>query len=265
MSLVDTVGFVSGIFTIVGFFQTNFPGSAPEGAKVQIKAGLGDDNSSELGGQVQAVYGFDTGNNFIGESGSGSMSDGGITELTIDQDTPGIQADYLAGRLEDDSEFRPKCAWLDGDHTNDITNAALKFRVRAYGEEAEDTVNNDQACGSTLFFTETGPISGQPAKRDTSVRKAWMEDTIIISNFTDHSAEGLCNSDSSCGPDFVGPDGKFCDMATKTLSPLCSTANVDGCVGVDAESTTVTKRSTVARRSVNTVHKSYGRVSQWDN
>lgn len=161
------------------------------------------------GGGIQAVYGFDYNNDFIGESGSGSMDDGGILELTIDQDTSGIQADYvsvsnsndatciawlsvtqydgteggswtgdigancgltwyygnqLAGRLEDDSEFRPKCAWLDGDHTNDITNAALKFRVRAYGEDAEDTVNNDQACGSTLFGTETGPISGKPRK-----------------------------------------------------------------------------------------------------
>lgn len=48
MSVVDTIGVVSGIFTIVGFFQSNFPGSTPEGAKVQIKAGLGDDESSEL-------------------------------------------------------------------------------------------------------------------------------------------------------------------------------------------------------------------------
>ena len=84
-----------------------------------------------------------------------------------------------------------------------------------------------------------------------------------MSNFTSQPAEQLCNSATSWGPDFIGSDGRFCDMNTKTLSPLCSSEDIEGCVEVDENEGTLVKRMNVARRSANVVHKSYKKISKW--
>lgn len=47
-AVIDSVSLVSGVLTIASFFQANLPANDPEGATVQIKAGLGDDSSSGL-------------------------------------------------------------------------------------------------------------------------------------------------------------------------------------------------------------------------
>ena len=90
-----------------------------------------------------------------------------------------------------------------------------------------------------------------------------MTDNLIMSNHTSQPAEQLCSSETSWGPDFIGPDGNFCDMDSKTLMPLCSLKDVDGCVDVDEGAGQVIKKRTIARRSANVVHKSYGKISKW--
>jgi len=306
---LNTIGFVADVLGIVGFTQSLIPGREAMGATVRIKAGLGDDESTSLGGNIAAVYGFDINNDFLGASGGGSLGDGGVLDLVIDQATPGKQADFVsvsngddgiciawiavsqfddsgtgawtgdigkgcgadwyvgnqnAGTLPDGTAYRPNCAWLDGNHNNDIAEASLKFRTLAYGASAVDTVNSGRQCTSTIFGPDTGPIPGAPAKRTPRARLPWMERRLIVSSFPAHSAAELCNSTTSRGPDFVGPDGKFCDMGTKTLYPLCSVEEVDGCVEVNPVKREVIRQSTVARRSVQTVQKSYKTVTQWD-
>lgn len=90
-----------------------------------------------------------------------------------------------------------------------------------------------------------------------------MTDNLIMSNFTSQMAEQLCSSETSWGPDFVGPDGNFCDMEKRELIPLCAVSDVEGCVEVDEGAGRVIKRRTIARRSANVVHKSYGKISKW--
>jgi len=90
-----------------------------------------------------------------------------------------------------------------------------------------------------------------------------MENRLIISNHKEHTAANLCGSATSWGPDFVGSDKQFCDMGSKTLSPLCSEKDIDGCVNLDQAGAVITERS-VARRKVSTV-KSYSRVSVWED
>lgn len=97
-------------------------------------------------------------------------------------------------------------------------------------------------------------------KRD---RPQWIVDRLVVSNLTQHRAADLCDSETSWGPDFIGSDGLFCDMQTKTLTPLCSAHDVDGCLNVDSLEKRVTKRATVAKRLVDLDHKSYQRVDQW--
>ncbi|KAI5247358.1 hypothetical protein E4T42_06012 [Aureobasidium subglaciale] len=311
---LDAIGLISGGLGIIQFFLDNVPSSTPQGASVQIKAGLGDDTSDNLGGGIDNVYAFDYNNNYLGVSSGCSMGDGGVCQVTVDQGNAGVQADYvsisngndatciawvsvsqfdsspggawtgdigyncgdiwyygnqLAGRNPDGSEYRPYCAWFDGDHTNGFQYASLKFTVRAYGEKASDTISQNKVCSASIFGADTGPINGQPesiskkrsVKRAPSTRRSWMENRLIISSHAGHTAEHLCDSATSWGPDFVGADGQFCDMATKTLSPLCSKKDVDGCMDVSQDGTVVAKRS-IARRSV-PITKAYAVVSVW--
>jgi len=90
-----------------------------------------------------------------------------------------------------------------------------------------------------------------------------MTDNLIMSNFTSQPAEQLCSSETSWGPDFIGPDGNFCDMDKKEMIPLCMVSDVDGCVEVDEDAGHVIKRRTIARRSAKIIHKSYGKISKW--
>ena len=52
-------------------------------------------------------------------------------------------------------------------------------------------------------------------------------------------------------------------MDSKTLTPLCSTSNVNGCIEIDQTTKSATKRTTVARRSLDQIHKSYDTVHKW--
>lgn len=79
----------------------------------------------------------------------------------------------------------------------------------------------------------------------------------MISNITGQTAKMLCQSATSWGPDFVGPDGLFCDMGTKELLPLCTTEDSIDCVETSEQALELTKRSAIAGRSGKVVHKSY--------
>lgn len=68
-----------------------------------------------------------------------------------------------AGKFHDEDgggDYIPKCTWIDGDHTNSIEIAALKFDVVAYGENVADTVNSD-VCAPTIYAADSEPIAGQ--------------------------------------------------------------------------------------------------------
>lgn len=92
-----------------------------------------------------------------------------------------------------------------------------------------------------------------------------MLDRLIVSNRTSQTAEGLCNSATSWGFDFIGSDGKFYDMGTKILTSLCSSDPIDGCFEVDEDGVNVVKRMSIARRSTNIVHRSYNNIEKWDS
>ncbi|KAK3180621.1 hypothetical protein K4F52_008087 [Lecanicillium sp. MT-2017a] len=170
-----------------------------------------------------------------------------------------------AGKLDNGDRYIPYCSWLDADHSNDLPYAAMKFSTYSYGDGITDTNDNSRACDATIFGRDQGPISGKPAKRSRGLkpRQPWMERQLIVSSLAEHYAEIVCSSDTSWGPDFVGSDGMFCDMGTKTLSPLCSTEEVDGCVNINTTDNTVSKLSSVAKRQVEMSYKTYDKIKQW--
>lgn len=163
----------------------------------------------------------------------------------------------------------PHCAWLDADHTNDIKYGSMKINLRAYGERANDTLQNNKACQSTIWQVDSTGIDPRPAKRETGKiqRRQWIQERLIISDIEHHTAAELCMDENSYGPDFVGSDGYFCDMETKTLLPLCSTENVAGCVTLDVDGMSISNHSSpIGKFSVasagDLLHK-YQKVTQW--
>ncbi|PVH76724.1 hypothetical protein DL98DRAFT_640301 [Cadophora sp. DSE1049] len=176
------------------------------------------------------------------------------------------------GPQTDENKFIPHCTWLDGDHTNDIISAAMKFRTLAYADESADTINNGAGCTATIWGPDTGPINDKPSGKRSlphpraaiKARPEWMESRLVVSNITQHSATNLCTSATSWGPDFVSEsEGLFCDMGTKTLTPLCEKENVEGCLNVDAVQKRVVKKMIVAKRAVELNHKEYAKAEVW--
>lgn len=64
------------------------------------------------------------------------------------------------GPRDDSNAFIPHCSWLDGDHTNEIPSAAMKFRTVAYGDSVTETNDKGTYCDATKFGPDTGPITG---------------------------------------------------------------------------------------------------------
>ncbi|CZT24342.1 uncharacterized protein RCC_10065 [Ramularia collo-cygni] len=302
------IGLVSGVLTITEFFKSNFVGIDPKGAKVSIKAGLGlvTDSTDDWGGRISAVHAYNNGNEYLGESDSVRIADGGFESVIVDQTGGGGQPGFIslanandatcvqwvtveardlqkegawtgdigeacgqrtfygierAGTLPNGDDWIPFCTWLDADGTDGTPSAAMKFRVDAYGEDPQGTLDSGNGCASTLWGPDQAPIAAAPAKRETHARPLSLIETLIMSDIRNQTAEWLCSQAHTWGPDFVGVDGKFCDMGIKQLSPLCSTEDIEGCVDIAENGKAVLKRSNVARREVHTIHKTYKRVA----
>jgi hypothetical protein len=69
----------------------------------------------------------------------------------------------FAGYLDEDKteKYFPRCTWLDGDHTNDIPSASMKFTALAFGELIDDTVARGVSCGATAFQSDMAQIDGK--------------------------------------------------------------------------------------------------------
>ncbi|KAF2214016.1 hypothetical protein CERZMDRAFT_96042 [Cercospora zeae-maydis SCOH1-5] len=139
----------------------------------------------------------------------------------------------------------------------------MKLRTRAYGEAAEDTIQHNRACRSTLYGVDSTPVDCIPAGRqhDVSVRPQWMLDQFMISSLEQHSSKELCESAASWGPDFTAPKGQFCDMKRKVLTPLCSAAMVEGGMAIDG--TYLKKHSSVGKCETHIAKKAHEGVVHW--
>jgi hypothetical protein len=106
-------------------------------------------------------------------------------------------------------------------------------------------------------------VAAPGRKRDVPERPNWMLERLVIQALNAGvTAEELCGSETSWGPDYIGSDQKFCDMTDKVVSSLCELEDVDGCVEFDDTDLSLKKRSSVARRAVKTQHKFYKTVTK---
>jgi hypothetical protein len=98
-------------------------------------------------------------------------------------------------------------------------------------------------------------------KAEADSRPAFNETRLVRSSRPEHSAVTLCESDSSVGPDFVSlHEGKFCDMTTREILPLCASGIAGDCFDDSAKSLRV--RGAISSRDV-AVDKEYSEVLEW--
>jgi hypothetical protein len=166
---------------------------------------------------------------------------------------------------------------------NSITLKQMKIDVMAYGHDVgpEQIKNNTNLyCGATIFSEkDRNPIVGIPAyaancpgcihkpqkraemdamQRRPLSRSQESAERLIVSSSHHHSAVEICESPSSRGSDFVSTvEGLFCDMATKTLYPLCGGNVETECFDVKSHELKFTRRDAAVRWR-------YQSISRWD-
>ena len=119
-------------------------------------------------------------------------------------------------------------------------------------------VNNPlNAESTTPVTTESGSFKSADGKLSAK------EEVLVVSDIEAHSAEDLCGSDRSRGPDFVSHyEKKFCDMKTKTTHPLCEGSVLTDCFALDHVEKKIRKRGAAGTQDER-VHRSYKKVTEW--
>lgn len=107
-------------------------------------------------------------------------------------------------------------------------------------------------------------IKHNPNNFKRQVKAPWDPDHLVVSHFEAHSAEEVCNSENSRGPDFLSmKEMKYCHMDTKTLWDVCSSASATCCFDVETQLMRACgyRVQGVSRTSIPS--KRYNRVSHW--
>ena len=187
--------------------------------------------------------------------------------------------------------FRPPCGWLDSDASQGHT--LVGFRVDMLELQNIPNINewgkNDvqKYCTNTFHFSgssqdsyEKGNLDtkgeGDTAKkRDVNEANSTANQTLsvtdttgqrrklVVSTYKGQSAQELCDSRNSRGPDFVSLDeGKYCDMSEKKVYRLCSGRYSRDCFSLDQDNKRLGRRDGTLERG-DAIHREYGQVDQW--
>jgi len=127
-------------------------------------------------------------------------------------------------------------------------------------------------ASSSLSLPVQAPSSGRRRRCQTTNSTANTQDKLIISTDPKHSAQILCQSTTSSGPDFISmTEGLFCDMDVKQLWPLCSSINASSSCFDTTSNTLLTGAPYSSTTMGNTflatsgiISKTYDTVTQWD-
>lgn len=158
--------------------------------------------------------------------------------------------------------YTPSCFWIDANGDQPTTGFQVNWVDMAANDPSMEGQDASRFCNSPSFNTYTEkepkaitywtPTDGQkhrlrrhsagaavvsvskdapPARRlvaeggTPQTVQERFENVLVVDDLPEHTAEALCASETSSGPDFVNVasvgGGGFCDMKTKTLYPLC--------------------------------------------
>ncbi|KAL4880359.1 hypothetical protein BJY04DRAFT_80531 [Aspergillus karnatakaensis] len=176
-----------------------------------------------------------------------------------------------------DQSYMPKCFWIDANGDQPKTGFQVRwprFAAKEFDEANTDPANicNDIDFG---FRTEQDPsvvnfwVPGKQRREQNDrrmrarreVRAPWTASQLVISDNKQHSANRLCDSETSMGPDFAHTGERvFCDMGAKIKYPFCDESNNGTTTCFDAETQHLTGTEELQRRAI---ENPYARVRDW--
>jgi hypothetical protein len=127
----------------------------------------------------------------------------------------------------------------------------------------------NKACESTGCPHIIHQIDQNPSTNKRQVEKrqpqpAWDSNQLVVSSFPEHSAEEVCKSEFSRGPDFLSKhEMKYCDMDTKMLWDVCSSASATCCYDVDVHSMRPCGYRIGTAQRTDVPNKKYTKIRQW--
>ncbi|KAL8811135.1 MAG: hypothetical protein Q9200_002045 [Gallowayella weberi] len=188
--------------------------------------------------------------------------------------------------------FQPPCGWLDSDASKGHRLAGFrvdmlelqnvpninswgKNDVQGYCQGAfkwSGTADGHYQAGN---LATTGDEATKGEKRSlgngtnpANTTVAIIDETgrrskLVISHFEGQSAQELCESKKSRGPDFVSmAEMKYCDMSEKKIYRLCSPQTRRECFSLDHEKKRLKRRGGPNRLN-DAVQREYGKIIRW--
>lgn len=168
------------------------------------------------------------------------------------------------------ADYVPDCMWIDANGDQPVKAFQVNWVDMQASDPSREGQNASTLCDSPSFklytnddqtsivyWTPTNqrqrssdsasiaisaegllpPNPQRNNKRGSSFSERF-DNVLIVDDLDVHTAEALCESEMSSGPDFVNTAlGGFCDMKTKTMYPVCN-ANLTNGVGTNTTNST---------------------------
>ena len=160
--------------------------------------------------------------------------------------------------------YNPPLEFNSDGSDKDITKILDPSMIQSQSTAPNDPTGAKLGVAKGASALEPGPVTQKPPGKRRARRGVVqpLHNSLVISEIPSHSAKELCESKTSAGPDFVSSiESLFCDMADKTLWPLCSTgASGYSCFDI---STKRLQHFTSELRVRDSSHADYKHVQVW--
>ncbi|KAJ5794804.1 hypothetical protein N7457_001403 [Penicillium paradoxum] len=146
MSIVDAIGVISGILTIVSFGKDNFGNGETSGSTIKVAVALdGPSGPTDAGGDLPDIRVWNEVGSFVGmKADPGSVNNGNLGEVSIDHENQGVYSLFSA------NNDAICVAWVTTTWSDD--RGGNRYAVSGdYGE----------ACGGTWFESHMYPNSNE--------------------------------------------------------------------------------------------------------
>ncbi|KAK4213403.1 hypothetical protein QBC37DRAFT_440817 [Rhypophila decipiens] len=188
------------------------------------------------------------------------------------------------------------CAWVD--RNGDVATTGFQMRIHEFadddGNRGKDTSYYCAGNPSLKWYTDwephsitywttsqkrgiegpdelqsavaVGPVkpANEKRKRLIGTRPYFNETRLVRSSDPEHSAVKLCESPSSLGPDLVSlREGKYCDMSTREVLPLCGPGVTGNCFDDSVKTLRVRGGGAIIGRDA-VMDKEYSEVLDWN-
>ncbi|KAF9586672.1 hypothetical protein BGW38_010166 [Lunasporangiospora selenospora] len=123
-----------------------------------------------------------------------------------------------------------RCGWMDGDNSSGNSVHAMFLNTDILGKGYIDGYSKRNPNFSDICYWGVGFSKG-PLPRKRSASEAFGNKAFITAG---EGAISLCDSPTSWGPSMLSlAEGIFCDMETKTKTPICRDGQTTGCMKYD--------------------------------